>query len=204
MDYTIIEDIEQGSPEWHALRCGSVGGTGMSKIITSKGERSESRENYLWQIAQEIIEGKSLESWKGNAYTNRGKELEAEARAMFAYENNIELKEVAMIKHNSLYFHVSPDAIFTDETCGYEVKCFGLQEYHDCKKKGILPTKNKLQVQTSLALTGWESWWFHVYFPTLEPLYLKIERDEALIKIIKAEIRLFCREVDRLIEEVKN
>ena len=204
MQYKIIEGIEQGTQEWHDLRCGSVGGTGLKEIITSSGNpRPSSRNHYLYHIAGEIIEGKSLEQWRGNAWTKRGHGLEAEAKAELAYKENLLLKDVTMIKHTSLYWHVSPDAILEDETGGVEVKCLGLEEYHNCKKRGVLPTKHILQVQGSLALTGWEYWWFFIYFPSLEPLCIKVERDEDLISIIRAEIRMFCREVDEILTTVK-
>ena len=54
----IIEtDFEQGSEEWLSARRKSVGGTSLSKIITSKGERSESRDDFVIEFASRVITG---------------------------------------------------------------------------------------------------------------------------------------------------
>ena len=42
----IILECEQRTPEWYAARVGKPTASGFSKIVTSTGERSKSREGY--------------------------------------------------------------------------------------------------------------------------------------------------------------
>jgi putative phage-type endonuclease len=202
----IIENsFEQGSDEWHAARKKSIGGTGISKIITSKGDRSKQRSDYLYEKASQILTGKSKPLFK--TYEMQwGTDHEPEARDLFSLIKNTTVLECAMIwSDESKTNHVSPDGYFIiDEESGLEIKCPMLKNHVKYLENGKLPTAYILQVQSSLALTGWKSWWFMSYFPDVKPFILKVERDESLIKIIKAEVKIFLRDLNNLIKELKS
>ncbi len=72
-------DVEQGSEEWYALRAGKPTASEFSKLITSKGEPSKSAATYAITLAIEAYAGGPVDAWEGNAHTERGKNLEAEA-----------------------------------------------------------------------------------------------------------------------------
>ena len=206
MSYIIENSFSQGDPEWHDVRIDSVGGTGLAKIITNvNAERSKSRPKYLIKKAGDIISRDpepSYSSWE----MKWGHKYEPEARDMLSFVIGQETKTCAMIfadeKRN---WHISPDC-YNDELAikwGGEIKCYQLEGFLECREKKQMPPKHNLQVQAGLALTGWDHWKFMVYFPNLAPLIFKIERDEPLIRIIKAEVNLFNRELETLVEKLK-
>ena len=201
----IIEDtFNQHDPEWFDARLDSIGGTGISKIITSKGERSKSREDFLTDKASQIITRKSKPIFPTYEMT-WGAENEPNARKVFEFIKDIELSECAMIFNDDRRnWHISPDGYNEDLKVGFEVKCPQLKEFMKTKKEDKLPTKHILQVQTSLALTGWDSWWFMSYFPELKPFMIEVGRDEDLIRIIKIEVQMFINDLTKLINQVRN
>ena len=54
----IVEMCNQREPEWFSLICGNVGASSVDKIITTKGEPSKSRTDYMMTLAAERITGK--------------------------------------------------------------------------------------------------------------------------------------------------
>lgn len=202
----IIENsFKQGDPAWHDARIDSVGGTGLARIITNKkAERSDSRPDYLLEKAGEIISRNpkpNFEKWE----MKWGHKYEPEAITVFESAKKVRVETCAMIFFDEARnWHISPDFFSSDGRFGGEVKCYQLKAYMKCLEDNKLPTKHILQVQTGLALTGWDFWWFISYFPGLKPFIVKVERDEHLIKIIKAEVRIFLRDLNNLIKELKS
>lgn len=201
----IIEtSFNQGDQQWHDYRIDSVGGTGLSKIITNKkAERSGSRDGFLEEKAGDIISRDpepTYQSWP----MKWGHKYEPVAREQFELIEEVNVSTCAMIFFDdSRNWHISPDFFNLEKRFGGEIKCYQLKAFRKCKKDNKLPTKHILQVQAGLALTGWDYWWFVSYFPGLSPFICKVERDEGLIKIIKAEVRIFLRDLNNLIEELK-
>ena len=200
----IIEtSFEQGDPLWHKARLKSIGGTGISKIITSKGERSKSRDDYLIDKASQIITGQKKQVFQSYEML-WGHTYEPEARSLFEFIHGIELSQCAMIfNDDSKRWHISPDGFNEYLKMGWETKCPQLKEFEKTVDGGKLPTKHILQVQSSLALTKWERWWFMSFFPGLKPFIIEVKRDERLISIIRAEVNLFLKDLDTHIEKLK-
>ena len=201
---TIIErDFKKGSKEWDVACTGNMGATGLKKIITSKGERSKSREKYMWELAEEKISGEKIDNFQ-TYWTKRGLRLEPEARTVFEGITGYKVEEVAMIyPDEKKESHISPDGIIENIKKGLEIKCLSLEVFDKYKSRGVLPTEFKLQIQGSLAVTGWDSWYFFLYYPELAPMLLEIERDEPFIKLIKAETNIFIRELNELVDRLR-
>ena len=202
----IIETaFKQGDSMWHEARINSVGGTGLAKIITNKkAERSKSREGYMLEKAGDIISRdpkQTFQSWE----MKWGHKYEPVARKMLSFVKNIELETCAMIFFDeSRTWHISPDFFNFKKRFGGEIKCPQLKEFRKTVKENKLPTKHIIQVQTGLALTGWDYWLFVSYFPGLKPFIIEVERDETLIRIIKAEVKIFLRDLNKLIKKIKS
>ena len=201
----IIEtSFEQHDPEWFDARLDSIGGTDISKIITTKGERSKSREDFLIDKASQILTRKSKPLFP-TYEMNWGNEHEPDARKLFEWKKDIELSECAMIFSDSnRNWHISPDGYNEKLKVGWEVKCPQLKEFRKTVDGDKLPTKHILQVQTSLALTGWGSWWFMSFFPDLKPFMTEVKRDENLITIIRDEVEIFISELSEYILKIKS
>ena len=199
----IVKNIKQGSPEWFDLRVGSVGASSLSKIITSTGKRSSQRKAYLYTLAGEILTGKKTESYS-NQYMQDGIDREPQTRMEFQLETFKEVEEVALIFPDGRPgFHCSPDGLIVGEKAGLELKSVIPATQVKYLDKGVLPTEYKLQVQMSLFVTGFESWWFCSFCPGLPIFVLEVKRDEELIKIIHAELNIFIREIKTLTEKFR-
>jgi len=201
----IIENsFKQGDTAWHEARLNSIGGTGISNIITSTGQPSKSRGKFLYEKASQRITGKAKPIF--TTYEMQwGLDHEADARDLFSLIKGFEVEECAMMwadekKEN----HISPDGFNLERKEGLEIKCPQLQTHVGYLDKGVLPIAYRLQVQSSLALTGWECWQFMSYFPEIEPLIIPIHRDEKLITVIKNETERFLEDVNNLVTKLKS
>jgi hypothetical protein len=199
---SIIIDCEQRSEIWLSLICGNVGASSISNIITTKGEPSKSRDDYMMTLAAERITGKSEVGFTTQAMLN-GIEREAEARALFEMAHDVEVKQVGVIyKDDRKLCHCSPDGLIGDKE-GYEVKNPLSKTHIKYLFGGKLPTDYFCQVQFSLYVSERESWWFMSHYPGLKPLMLKVERDEVWIGKCERELKTFNDELDEMVRKLQ-
>jgi len=199
----IIErDYKQLSEAWFQKHAGKVGASSLSKIITSTGKRSTQRQAYLYTMAAEILTGKRHEGFS-NQYMAAGIENEPQTRMEFQLETMSQVEEVGGIM-NSKYpgVFISPDGII-DGDMGLELKSVIPSTQVKYLDKDKLPTEYLLQCQMSLWVTEWNQWHFFSFCPGLKPLHVAVERDEALIRIIHAEINIFIEDLNKLVEKLR-
>lgn len=199
----IIENsFDQQDHEWFEAKLDSVGGTDISKIITTKGVRSASRGDFLIEKASQIITRKCKQLYPTYEMT-WGNEHEDSARSVFEFATDIKLSQCAMIfNDDNRNWHISPDGYNEDMRLGCEIKCPQLKQFMKTVDGQKLPTEHILQVQTSLALTDWGVWWFMSYFPGLKPFIIEVKRNEELIGFIKEEVKLFLDDLNDLINKL--
>jgi len=199
----IIRDCKQGSEEWFALRCGSIGASSLSKIITSVGKRSTQRQAYLYTLAGEKLTGKKAESYS-NQYMADGIEKEPQTRMKFQLETMKQVEEVALIFPDGRPgWHCSPDGCVIGEDAGLELKSVIPSTQVKYLDKGNLPTEYILQCQMSLFVTGWNLWYFCSACDNLPLLIIEVTRDEKLIDIISAELNLFVQDLNEVVNRIK-
>ena len=141
----IIRDILQGSDKWHALRCGSIGGSQISDLMAQG--RGLTREKLLYQKADEILSGKPSVSYQ-NYDMILGIEAEPLTRAAYSLEREVEIEQVAMIK-NGDHKHVSPDGLVGVDGI-VEIKNTNGPNYLTTILKGEVPAEHVPQIQWSL------------------------------------------------------
>ena len=195
----VHSDIEQGTPEWFALRLGRITGTGYQSV--QAGGQGKMRTAYMKRLRSERIYGVPCGSDYKNGHMERGTELEPQA--ISAYEDNqyCIVERVGFISDGE-WIGFSPDGLIGDDG-GVEVKCPMLTTHVDYIESGKLPSDYKWQVHFAMALTGRKWWDFVSYHPDAynderdDRLFiLKVDRDEKICDNIKYE----C---DRFIEELK-
>ena len=73
----IIRGIEQGSPEWMALRIGRIGGSRISDLLTQGrgGAESLTKRKYKNELIRERLTGKKLETYKALFHSFRFRKL---------------------------------------------------------------------------------------------------------------------------------
>ena len=186
----IYHDIEQGSDEWLAIRKGKPSTSKLASIITAaKGELSKSRIGYIRELIGECF-APEWEEFAGNKYTDRGIELEPEAREAFQATVDFKVAEVGGVLADDGVSWCSPDGVIFDKTgdivSGLEVKCPSPRVHIGYILDGVLPAAYKQQVHGAMAITGANSWHFWSYFPGLRPFHLIVERDDYTVKVANA------------------
>lgn len=170
-----------------------------SKILTSTGEASKSATGYMNELLADWYIGERVDQWEGNEWTERGNELEPEARRLYSYITGNEVTEVGFCRHDSLLTGCSPDDLVNDDGLA-EYKCPKASTMISYILAGKLPTKYKQQVQGQLWITGRKWCDFMAYHPNFEPLLIHVERDEEYIEKIEAKVSAF---IDKMLAKRK-
>lgn len=198
----IVLEMEQGTAEWHAARCGIPTASNFDKIVTSKGEPSKSAQKYLYKLAGERVVGKAEETYK-NAAMERGIEMEAEARALYEMLNDKTVNQAGICYKDELkLFSCSPDGLVGEDGL-IEIKCPEIHTHVEYLLQDKLPTEYVQQVQGQLFVTGRQWCDFMSYYPGLKPLVVRVKRDEAFIKALVVELEVFCKNLDEVTEKIK-
>ena len=184
----IFRDIEQGSPEWIAIRKGHPTASRFSDIITAaKGELSNSSTGYIRELIGESF-CPDWEEWLGNKFTDRGKETEPEARDAFAtiLDGTLRVEEVGFVLGDDGVCGCSPDGLIYKGdllVSGVEIKCPSPKVHVGYVLDGGLPLQYKAQVHGSMAITGLPEWHFWSFFPGLRPHHVVVKRDDFTTKL---------------------
>lgn len=196
-----LANVEQGSPEWKALRCGRVTASKVADIIAkTKSGYSSSRANYKADLVLERMTGVCKEIFQTDAM-RWGIENEAAACDAYAEDNLCELTQIGFVEHPSIAMAgASPDRLVGAEGL-VEAKCPQAAAHLDTLLSKSVPTKYRTQILWQLACMPERKWCdFISYNPTFpEPMRLftqRIERDDAAIAELEAEVIRFIQEVD--------
>lgn len=197
----IILHCEQGSDTWLAVRAGIPTSSNFDRIITTQGLPSKQRQKYMYRLAGERLTGMPMENYlDGNM--ERGKELEAEARATYELVTGNTVEQVGFCMGDTRSFGASPDGLVGDKG-GVELKCPILSTAVEYLDKRVLPTIYLQQTQGTLLVTG-RAWWdFVSYHPGLPFLVVRVERDEKFINTLRKELGIFCAELTELTERIR-
>ena len=197
-------DIEQGTPEWFALKAGVPSASNFDKIVTTKGIRSKSAEKYLYQLAGERITGIREEGYQ-NAAMLRGIEMEQEAVNLYELARGVETEKVGIIYLNEQKTVLcSPDRLIQGKSMGLlEVKCPLIQTHVGYLVNGKLDTEYFQQVQGQMYVTGAEWCDLFSYFPGIKPLIIRIVRDETFISALDKELKIFCKQLEDVVAKIK-
>lgn len=197
----IILDCDQGTKEWFEARCGIPTASSFDKIITSTGAKSKQSDGYLNQLAGESIVGYQ------ETYTNQametGKEREVHAISLFEFIHDVDIENVGLCyKDDKKDVSCSPDGFIVDG-CGIEIKCPNLSTHVGYLRANKLPTAYVAQVQGSMYVTGFKSWYFMSYFPEMKPLIIKVERDDDFCEKLGQYLNEFNKKLSTVKELIK-
>ncbi len=183
-----IIDCIQGSEAWYLARLGVPSASNFKRIVTNTLDAngtykmSGSLNGYAAELAAEVFAGKTLDQFDGNFFMNRGKENEAEARALYAFTNDVEVQEVGFVTTDDGLAGCSPDGLMADGG-GLEIKMQKAENHLKTveyfKKHGTAEPKYTQQVQGGLWVTGLAYWAQLFYHPDLPPLVIRQKPDAA-------------------------
>lgn len=198
----IALEVEQGSPEWHAARCGIPTASNFDQIVTTKGDPSKQAQKYLYRLAGERVSGRAEETYQ-NAAMARGIEMEAEARAYYELTNGVTVQKVGICYANEQkLFSCSPDGLVGEDGM-VDFKCPLIHTHVGYLLSGGLEVEYWQQLQGQLAVTGRK--WVDImsYFPGLKPLIIRVERDEVFIGKLAVALDKFCAELEEVVRRIQ-
>lgn len=182
----IFRDIEQGTPEWEAIRRGKPTASRFSDIVTTKtGELSKSCDRYIRELIGEIF-CPDFKEWEGNKFTEHGKQFEAEAREAFVAETGLKVEQVGFCLSDDGVSGCSPDGLVFSNgkvVSGVEIKCKIPRTHIGYVLDGGLPDDHKQQVHGSMAVTGMNEWHFWSYYPGMRHHHVIVKRDSYTEKL---------------------
>jgi hypothetical protein len=158
-------EIEQGSEEWHALRCGILTASEMKHVITGRtlkyADNPASRA-YLNELAAQRITGYVEPAYISDDML-RGRE--DEIAAVLAYgQHYAPVEKMGFITNDKWGFIIgcSPDG-FVSKYGGIECKSRRQKHQFSTIVAGEVPDEHIIQVQTSLLVTE-RPWWDYVSY----------------------------------------
>lgn len=196
---------EQGTEGWLAARRGRPSASRFKDIITAKtGALSASSRDYMAELIGETF-CPEWTDFAGNKFTDRGTELEPDARAAYEELTGYTVTEVGFITRVDGIVGCSPDGLIActnnNWSHGVELKCPAPKTHIGWMADGVLPDAHKQQVHGSMAVTGLMRWDFMSYFPGLKPFLITVIRDDYTTKISNA-LDQFLTEYQKMREEM--
>jgi hypothetical protein len=203
-----IIECEQGTPEWHAARCGRVTASRVADIMReTKSGISKTRQTYLGELVAERLSGVQQPGHWVSGPMQRGKDTEAAAAARYEFVNGVETKTVGFVVHPTIDLSgTSPDLLVGDDGI-VEIKCPNTATHIDTLFGGK-PNKDYItQVHWTLACTD-RQWGDLVSFDDRLPLEMqmvpfRVQRDAMLIAKMEAAVKEFLRDVDATVARLK-
>lgn len=199
-----IHNIEQQTPEWFELRKQYPLTASNAQAIGNNGKGLES---LVWEKLSEKYSYAEKEQFT-NGHTDRGNELESQARDLYELETGNEVTEVGFITDEELskVGGASPDGLVGEEGL-LEIKCFADAKHFkaivDYKKTGTFEIESKYlwQMQMQMLFTGRKWVDFLAYNPNFNQSLLiqRVERDTEM----QAKICEGLEKGEKIISEIE-
>ena len=200
-------DVEQGSPEWHQQRCGSLGASQVHDVLAkTKSGYSAARGNTIARIAAEKLTGAAQESYK-NAAMQWGNDTEPQARSAYSFFTGNPVSIVGMFKHPTMAgTHASPDGLVGHDGL-IEIKCPNTLTHIETLESEKIDPKYLTQMQWQMFLAE-RDWCDFVSFDPRLPddlqLFIKrVDRDPVRIAELCDEVSKFLGEVDQMMDRIE-
>lgn len=204
--------VEQGSPEWFALRAGKVTASRIVDVMAKGkgGAEAASRANYKLELVTEILSGLPCDDTYTNAAMKWGTENEPFARAEYELMTGSMVDEVGFFCHPTIErAGASPDGVIGQ--CGLlEIKCPNTKTHIATLLEDEVPSKyanNQIQWQMACAGPDFRFCDFVSFDPRLPDnlkIYTKtVLRDNDRISEIEAEVVKFLAEVEATVKQLR-
>jgi putative phage-type endonuclease len=203
-----MSEIVQGSPEWHAIRCGRVTASRISAVVAkTKTGVSATRATYMGELLAERLTGQVSERFKSPAM-QWGNDTEADARAAYSFYSGQDVVELGFAVHPTIsQSGASPDGL-VGEYGLVEIKCPNTSTHIATLLGGNdVPSEYRTQIHWQLACTG-RQWCDFVSFDPRLPEHMRlfvrrIDRCDQTIADLETEVRKFLAELDATIAELR-
>lgn len=203
-----LYDFDQYEDMWWDNRLGVVTASPVNKIITTKGVPTDgkTREDYCFRLAMEQAYGQYAGSEYESYAMQRGHKMEPKARSAFQIVTGLSVQTVGIVfEDEQRKWACSPDGMM--EKAGLEIFCPDAPNAVRCFRnhdKALSIAGKFQQIQMSLMITGFDKWYFEVYYPGPPPLIQEIHRDEDFIKKLRDELDRFTVELVSVVRKLKD
>ena len=169
-----VISCEQGADEWFEARLGIPTASGFSRIITPKtGKLSTASKKYIAELIAEMVYPEK--DFLGNKWTERGHELEPEARHWYEFQTGNKVEQTGIILDKGA--GVSPDGLIGKNGM-LEIKCPKPSTHVEWFLVGMLPDEHKPQCHAALHIAGRDWLDFVSYCPGFPPMLVRVEPNE--------------------------
>ena len=182
----VMHDVFQGSPEWHALRCGMITGSIVGNLITPTGKianNGTSRACLADLLAQRITG--YVDPGFENFDMQRGAEDEPIARALYV-ARYAPVEKVGFVTREvapGVVIGCSPDGLVGADG-GIEIKSRKPKIQIATVLESAVPPENVMQIQASMLITQRPWWDFISYSGGLPLVVIRCMADEKLHALI--------------------
>ena len=197
----------QGTEEWDELRKRPTASE-FSKFVTpARGDYSSQATAYAAKVVAKKL-GVYQEPPQ-SFWMEWGTENEPNAKHAYTLETGNEIQEVGFVMPDYTdAYGCSPDGLIGDDG-GIEVKCPAPETLIRYHAEGGLPLEHKVQVQSTLFITGRDWWDFYAWHPELSAFLIRVEPDrdyhakiaESLLKLLE-EIKRIEGSVRKMRHEI--
>ncbi len=194
-------DCEQGTPEWFQVRAGMPTASQFSTVMAKGkgGAESKTRRTYMLKLVGEILTGEPMDSFT-NHHMERGKEMEAEARRLYAFMKDVDPQQVGFVINGPK--GCSPDSLI-DANGMAEIKTKLPHLQIDVLLSDDVPSEHRAQCQGNLWVAEREWIDFVSYWPGLPLFVTRAHRDDEYIKALATAVDEFNDELAHLVERIR-
>ena len=191
----IVLDCEQGSQAWIDARLGIPTSSEFSRIVTPTGRASSAAEGYTAELLAEWALGYPIKEFGGTEWTERGKDLEPEARTYYSLQTDLDPKTVGFVyQDDRKMVGCSPDALVGDVGT-LELKCPRADTHLLWLARDAIPKDHIIQVQGHVWVTGRLWCDFQSYHPDFPSLLKRAEPDDKLQAAFDEHIPAFIADL---------
>lgn len=202
MSLTIYEELEQGSDEWHAARCGIMTASELNLILspTLKLADNEKTRKHVYELAAQRITNYVEPTYIGDKML-RGWADEEKAKQKYA-QNFAPVKDIGGMVRDFGKFKlwVSPDGLVGDDG-GVECKSRDQKFQIEAITTNEIPIEHRLQVQAQMLVSG-RQWWDYLSYSGGLPMWpIRALPDEAYFNAITAACEKFEAKVQEVVDK---
>jgi len=194
----IFHNVPQNSDEWLKLRQGRFTASSFKDLFM--GKATAGYQKSIYRPVYERLTGESPESFS-NDYMARGHEMEPYAVEQYEMETFSDTSNGGFWTMGE-WIGASPDRMIGEDGI-LEIKSPAFNTMINYLLKGELPKVYHWQVYGQMYVTGRKYCDFMSFHPKLDPLVIRIERDESIIKELEDKISESINHAESILGKLK-